>query len=149
MSSVLGASRSEPSGLSAMRWLPIVFGLLVMYVPTYVDLWRAYWTLEDNAHGPLIVAVVAWLFPVVLALFEPVLDGLLYAVLLVVFEVLPEPVEEEAAFADAELEEPLWLWLAVRASEAVRLSLAVREALADLVDEDCSWAPMEVKSGVV
>jgi hypothetical protein len=29
MSSVLGASRSEPSGLSAMRWLPIVFGLLV------------------------------------------------------------------------------------------------------------------------
>jgi exosortase B len=44
-----------------MRWLPIVFGLLVMYVPTYIDLWRAYWTLEDNAHGPLIVAVVAWL----------------------------------------------------------------------------------------
>ena len=44
-----------------MRWMPIVFGLALMYVPTYIDMWRYYWFREDNAHGPLIVAVVAWL----------------------------------------------------------------------------------------
>jgi exosortase B len=32
-----------------------------MYVPSYIDLWQQFWSREDNAHGPLIVAVVGWL----------------------------------------------------------------------------------------
>jgi exosortase B len=43
------------------RWLPVVLGLAVMYVPTYVNLARGLWQNEADAHGPIILAVVAWL----------------------------------------------------------------------------------------
>jgi exosortase B len=43
------------------RWLPVVLGLAVMYVPTYIDLARGLWRHESDAHGPIILAVVAWL----------------------------------------------------------------------------------------
>jgi len=43
------------------RWLPVVLGLAVMYVPTYFDLARGLWKNEADAHGPIILAVVAWL----------------------------------------------------------------------------------------
>jgi exosortase B len=62
MSSVLDAGKAAPRLTSpVLRWIPIVFGLLLMYVPTYGDMWKYFWHREDNAHGPLIVAVVAWL----------------------------------------------------------------------------------------
>src|SRR3954452_14728654 len=44
-----------------VRWLPIALGLLVMYIPTYRHMWMMYWHKEDNAHGPLIIAVAVWL----------------------------------------------------------------------------------------
>jgi len=43
------------------RWLPVVLGLAVMYVPTYVDLAHGLWKSEAHAHGPIILAVGAWL----------------------------------------------------------------------------------------
>jgi exosortase B len=43
------------------RWLPVILGLAVMYVPTYVDLAHGLWQQEAYAHGPIILAVVAWL----------------------------------------------------------------------------------------
>lgn len=43
------------------RWLPVVLGLAVMYVPTYVDLARGLWMEDVYAHGPIVLAVVAWL----------------------------------------------------------------------------------------
>ena len=62
MSSVLEAPRSQASTTAPiLRWVPIVLGLVVMYVPTYINMWKYFWIREDNAHGPLIVAVVAWL----------------------------------------------------------------------------------------
>lgn len=63
MSSVLEGShpnRGETTSI-ILRWAPIALGLVVMYAPSYVDLWEQFWSKEDNAHGPLIVAVVAWL----------------------------------------------------------------------------------------
>jgi exosortase B len=44
-----------------LRWLPVALGLAVMYVPTYVDLAHGLWQEEAHAHGPIILAVVAWL----------------------------------------------------------------------------------------
>jgi exosortase B len=44
-----------------LRWLPVVLGLAVMYVPTYIDLAHGLWKNEAYAHGPIILAVVAWL----------------------------------------------------------------------------------------
>src|SRR5690242_3747080 len=63
MSSVLEAPQAKQSqGLMlALRWLPVAFGLVLMYVPTYMEMWKYYWRKEDNAHGPLIIAVVTWL----------------------------------------------------------------------------------------
>jgi len=49
----------EVEGL--VRWLPVALGLAVMYVPTYVDLAHGLWQQEAHAHGPIILAVVAWL----------------------------------------------------------------------------------------
>ncbi len=43
------------------RWLPVLLGLAVMYVPTYINLARGLWNDEAGAHGPIILAVVAWL----------------------------------------------------------------------------------------
>jgi exosortase B len=46
---------------TAARWLPLVAGLLVLYVPTYIDLYQTYWRTERGAHGPIILLVSAWL----------------------------------------------------------------------------------------
>jgi exosortase B len=43
------------------RWLPVLLGLAVMYVPTYIDLARGLWQEEAYAHGPIVLAVAAWL----------------------------------------------------------------------------------------
>lgn len=43
-------------------WLvPLLVGLLVMYVPTYVMLAKTVWATDEQGHGPIIMAVVAWL----------------------------------------------------------------------------------------
>jgi exosortase B len=36
-------------------------GLALLFVPTYVDLYRVFWRLEQNAQGPIILAIVFWL----------------------------------------------------------------------------------------
>jgi len=36
-------------------------GLAVLYVPTYWDVARTVWTTDEQGHGPLIVALCAWL----------------------------------------------------------------------------------------
>lgn len=46
---------------TAARWLPVVAGLLVLYLPTYADLYQAYWRTERGAHGPMILLISAWL----------------------------------------------------------------------------------------
>lgn len=50
-----------PDMAGVRRWLPVMLGLAVMYVPTYVDLAHGLWQDEVHAHGPIILAVVAWL----------------------------------------------------------------------------------------
>jgi len=43
------------------RWLPVTLGLALMYVPTYVDLAHDLWRQETHTHGPIILALTAWL----------------------------------------------------------------------------------------
>jgi len=45
-----------------LTWLPVAAGLLVLYVPTFHELGTTLWQTEDHGHGPIILAVVAWLF---------------------------------------------------------------------------------------
>jgi exosortase B len=42
-------------------WLAVAAGLLLVYVPTYVDLSRGLWRDDAYAHGPIILGVFAWL----------------------------------------------------------------------------------------
>ncbi|MES2260811.1 MAG: exosortase B [Pseudomonadota bacterium] len=46
---------------SLPEWLPILLGMLVMYVPTYYDLLRGAWSTEEQAHGPIILGLSLWL----------------------------------------------------------------------------------------
>jgi exosortase B len=43
------------------EWLPIILGLLVLYVPTLYDLITGLWATEGQAHGPIIFALSIWL----------------------------------------------------------------------------------------
>src|ERR1700752_5210661 len=51
----------EARGTRRAPWLVLLAGLLVLYVPTYVSLARTLWREDDYAHGPIILAVIAWL----------------------------------------------------------------------------------------
>ncbi len=42
-------------------WWICVFGLLVLYVPTIVDLVRNIWSTEEQSQGPIVLAICAWL----------------------------------------------------------------------------------------
>ena len=44
-----------------LQWVPVGIGLCLLYVPTYVRLWNGVWQSEEQGHGPLILAVIAWL----------------------------------------------------------------------------------------
>jgi exosortase B len=65
----MSLSQSLPVSGQALRhpraavqvWLPVALGLLVLYVPSYMQLARVFWGSPDNAHGPLILVVSLWL----------------------------------------------------------------------------------------
>ena len=50
-------------GFSTIRtsW-PILVGLLLLYVPTYVTLSLGPWTRSENAHGPIVLLIILWMF---------------------------------------------------------------------------------------
>lgn len=48
-------------GAAGLEWLPVVAGLLVLYVPTFYDLANGIWQEDEFAHGPIILAVIVWL----------------------------------------------------------------------------------------
>ena len=43
------------------EWWPILLGLMVLYAPTFYDLFTGLWTTEEQAHGPIILALAIWL----------------------------------------------------------------------------------------
>jgi exosortase B len=43
------------------EWLPIGMGLAALYVPTFTDLGRTIWNTEAQAHGPIVLAIIAWI----------------------------------------------------------------------------------------
>lgn len=57
------------------EWLPVVLGLLVLFVPTFYRLFTGAWATEEQGHGPIIFALFAWLtwrkWPEMLAATSP------------------------------------------------------------------------------
>ena len=56
---------SAPAGTrmpeSLMTWWPVLLGLLALYLPTYYDLANGLWNTEEQAHGPIVLAVALYL----------------------------------------------------------------------------------------
>lgn len=42
-------------------WLMVLAGLLALYVPTAVDLFRGIWSTDQQGHGPIVLALSLWL----------------------------------------------------------------------------------------
>jgi exosortase B len=42
-------------------WLPIIAGLVVLYLPSLVDLMRGIWSTDQQAHGPIVLSIGCWL----------------------------------------------------------------------------------------
>lgn len=40
----------------------VALGLCAMYVPSFVDLFRGIWSRDEQAHGPIVLAISCWLF---------------------------------------------------------------------------------------
>lgn len=53
----------QPKGWSnpLFVWLPIIAGLIVLYLPTLVDLFRGVWGTDQQAHGPIVLGIACWL----------------------------------------------------------------------------------------
>jgi exosortase B len=60
MSSVLD-TRPPEKAAAWPDWLPVLAGLLVLYVPTFYAAATTYWQSDENAHAPIILAVIVWL----------------------------------------------------------------------------------------
>ena len=53
---------AKPPGQAArLEWLPVLAGLLVLYVPTFYEAATSFWLTDENGHGPIILAVILWL----------------------------------------------------------------------------------------
>lgn len=62
MSTVLGERPLARSDAAAwLPWVAVLAGLGALYVPTYADLARGLWREDAYAHGPIVLAVFAWL----------------------------------------------------------------------------------------
>ncbi|HEU4644014.1 MAG TPA: exosortase B [Burkholderiales bacterium] len=49
-------------GVAWLPWVPVGLGLLALYVPVFYEFANGLWQSDDHAHGPIILAVIVWLF---------------------------------------------------------------------------------------
>jgi exosortase B len=67
MSTNLSTTFNRPSGQPEdwrgrlPIWLPIITGLIVLYLPSLVDLFRGIWSTDQQAHGPIVLGIACWL----------------------------------------------------------------------------------------
>lgn len=44
-----------------LEWLPIIAGLIVLYLPTLIGLFNGIWSTDEQAHGPIVLSIACWL----------------------------------------------------------------------------------------
>ena len=42
-------------------WLPVILGLMVLYVPSLYDLFTGVWSSDEQMHGPIVLGISLWL----------------------------------------------------------------------------------------
>jgi exosortase B len=50
-----------PENAANVEWLPVILGLMVLYVPAFYDLVGMIWIRDDEYHGVIVLAVIVWL----------------------------------------------------------------------------------------
>ena len=56
------ASQSLKGLPDQWQWVPIVLGLLILFIPTYMDLASTIWATDEQGHGPIILMISLFLF---------------------------------------------------------------------------------------
>ena len=56
-----GTGKARPNWSSLVPHVPMLLGILVLAVPTFVRLGQQVWTKEIGAHGPIVLATGIWL----------------------------------------------------------------------------------------
>lgn len=51
----------SPQRSARLDWLPVLAGLLLLFVPTFYDAATSFWQSAEYAHGPIILAIILWL----------------------------------------------------------------------------------------
>jgi hypothetical protein len=51
----------SPGRAAMAEWLPVLLGLMVLYVPTLYDLVSMIWIRDDQFHGAIVLVVIVWL----------------------------------------------------------------------------------------
>lgn len=46
---------------AAIPWLIVGFGLVLMYGPTFWDLFHTLWSSDEQGHGPIVLGIAIWL----------------------------------------------------------------------------------------
>src|SRR3954469_25951200 len=62
-SAMFSGKRGSPEKLRQrlLIWSPIIAGLIVLYLPSLVDLFRGIWSTDQQAHGPIVLGIACWL----------------------------------------------------------------------------------------
>ncbi len=91
---VTSAQNSKLNLSAIVTWLPVVIGLLALYVPTINAMAKELWVFDDQAHGPIILMVVLYLTWQLRAVFsespakkQPILGGLSFVFGLLIYAV--------------------------------------------------------------
>jgi exosortase B len=120
--------RTHLHNVVASPWAPVFAGLLVMYVPTLLDLFSGTWAQSEQAHGPIILGVSVWL----LSRIWPQMDaatagakGSAFGYLLIAVGVLSYVVGRSQSIQLFELGSSLWVLtgavIAMRGGQALKM----------------------------
>ena len=55
------AGAAWPGMAAGLAWLLLALGLLLMYAPSFHDMFTGLWATEEQAHGPIILGTSLWL----------------------------------------------------------------------------------------
>ncbi len=68
------APMGKPALGGVPTWAPLALGMLLMYLPSFYDIFNGVWSTEEQAHGPIILGISLWLvyrnWPQMLAVSE-------------------------------------------------------------------------------
>ncbi len=51
--------RAQPQAL--LPWALVAIGFAAVYIPSFIDLFNCIWATDQQGHGPIVLAVAAWL----------------------------------------------------------------------------------------